>query len=73
MPSSRLLKKRLLSRVVVTLKSGQSFDGLLYAADPAVWVLRDSLALGMGEKGSPLPVDGEVVLFVSEIDYAQRP
>lgn len=73
MRTSRLLKQRLLHRVVVTLKSGQSFEGVLFEADAHAWVLRDASALGVGDKGTNLPVDGEVVVLAAEIAYAQRP
>lgn len=73
MRPSRLLKERLLNRVVVTLKSGQSFEGLLYELDAHAWFLRDASAIGVGDKGSNLPVDGEIVILSAEIAYAQRP
>lgn len=68
----RLLRSRLRSRFVVTLKSGAAFDGLLYASDARTWVLRNAQALGAGDRDADVPVDGEVVLLVAEIDYAQR-
>lgn len=58
---------------MVTLKGGQSFDGLLIDCDPQAWVLRDTFAIGAGEKNTNLPVDGEVVLLSAEIAYVQRP
>ena len=73
MRTSRALKERLHHRVIVTLKSGTSFEGVLWSADPQAWVLRDASALGVGNKNSNLPVDGEVVLLAAEIAYAQRP
>lgn len=73
MKNSRLLNKRLLSRVVVTLKNGQSFEGLLYQLDAQAWFLRDASAVGVGDKNTNLPLDGEVVLLTSEIAFAQRP
>lgn len=69
----RLVRSRLRSRVIVTLKSGASFDGVLYAADREAWVLRDATALAAGERGASVPVDGEVLVLAGEIDYAQRP
>lgn len=73
MRSSRLLKERLHYRVVVTLKSGLAFEGVLYAIDAQAWVLRDTSALGAGDKNANVPVDGEVVLLTADIAYAQRP
>jgi hypothetical protein len=65
--------QRMRSRVVVTLKSGAAFDGVLHTADGSAWVLRSAHALGAGEDGGPVPVDGEVLILTSDIDYAQRP
>lgn len=69
----RALKQRLKSRVVVTLKSGDAFDGILWHADRDVWVLRSATAVHAGPNGSSIGLDGEVVLLASEINYAQRP
>lgn len=73
MRRSRVLESRLRERFVVTLKTGQSFEGLLYSHDDRHWVLRDASAIGAAEKNTNLPVDGEVVLLTAEIAYAQRP
>jgi hypothetical protein len=35
--------------------------------------LRDVSAIGVGDKGTNLPVDGEIVILSAEIAYAQRP
>lgn len=64
---------RLRSRLLVTLKSGAVFDGVLFAADRRVWVLRQAQALGAGDSGATVPVDGEMLLFVADIDFAQKP
>lgn len=70
---NRALKSRLRSRVIVTLASGESFDGILWEADRDVWVLRDARALGGGRDGATVGLDGEVVLLADQILYAQRP
>lgn len=67
------LRSRLRSRVVVTLKSGAAFDGILFQADRSAWVLRNAHALGAGDDNGNVPVDGEVVILASDIDFAQRP
>lgn len=67
------VSRRLRSRVLVTLKSGASFDGVLFSADRSVWVLRDAHALGAGDNGATVPVDGEVLIFVADVEYAQKP
>ena len=73
MRTSRLLKERLLYRVIVTTKAGAAFEGVLFEVDPQAWVLRDAYAVGAGEKGTNLSVDGEVVILAADIAYAQRP
>jgi hypothetical protein len=67
------LRRRLRSRLLVTLKSGTTFDGVLFAADRRVWVLRNAQALGAGDNGSTVPVDGEVLIFTADVEYVQKP
>lgn len=67
------VSERVRSRVLVTLKSGAAFDGVLYAADRRAWVLRNASALGAGDRGETVPVDGEVLILTGDIDFAQRP
>jgi small nuclear ribonucleoprotein (snRNP)-like protein len=67
------VSRRVRSRVLVTLKSGAAFDGVLASADRSAWVLRNAQALAAGEDGGPVPVDGEVLILTGDIDYAQRP
>lgn len=66
-----VLRRRRLQRLVVTLKSGAAFDGVLWTHDREAWVLRHAVLLhGQADR---TPVDGEVVLLVKDIDYTQRP
>ena len=69
----RLLRQRLRRRVIVTLKSGESFGGVLYEADTEAIVLRNAQAIGMGEKQSNLAVDGEVLLLRADVSFLQLP
>ena len=71
--SRAAVTSRMRSRVVVTLKSGAAFDGVLYAADRSAWVLRNAHALGAGDRAENVPVDGEVLILASDIEFAQRP
>ena len=64
---------RLRHRVVVTLKSGAAFDGVLFEAGRSAWVLRNAHALGVAEDGGNVAVDGEVIVLTNDIQYAQRP
>ena len=70
---SRLLKARLRSRVVVTLKTGEAFDGVHVELDRQAWVLRNVTLLHGAPKGDHLPVDGEVLVLAGDIAYAQKP
>lgn len=70
--ADRLLRERLREYVVVTLKSGEAFGGVLYGADSRSFVLRDAKAL-TDASARPVPVDGELILPRDQIDYFQRP
>jgi len=69
----RLLRLRIHKRVLVSLKSGESFAGVLYDADSEAFVLRNAEALGVAERGAPLPVDGEVVILRADVAFVQVP
>lgn len=69
----RLLRERLCDKVVVTLKSGSAFSGVLFKVDDRAVILRDTQALGAGLNGDHVAVDGELVLFRTDIDFLQRP
>jgi hypothetical protein len=60
--------------VVVTLKSGESFSGILYEHTDREVILRGAHGLQMAPDGRDnLPIDGEVLIFVSDIAYMQKP
>lgn len=69
---SRLLAERLAQQVIVTLKSGDAFSGVLWDADDRVWVLRNAQALAAGKDGAALPLDGEVIVLSADVLHAQR-
>lgn len=69
----RTVRRRLRSRMVVTLKTGESFDGVLVEADAEAWVLVQAKALAAGVKNEDLSVDGEILLLTADIAYAQKP
>lgn len=60
----------ILERFVVTLRSGESFDGLLADADTKTIRLVSSFALSGKDRVS---VDGELFIPRNEITYLQRP
>jgi small nuclear ribonucleoprotein (snRNP)-like protein len=70
-PRSTVLDERLLDYVVVSLKSGTTFGGVLYVEDDG------AVILAKAEQYNPdrtrTPADGEIILLRSDIDYIQRP
>lgn len=68
-PVERLTRERL----IVTLKSGAAFEGVLWEVDDRALVLRSAVALGAAERGENLPVDGELLLFVADVAHVQKP
>jgi hypothetical protein len=61
--------------VIVTLKSGAAFDGVLYEQDGQSWVLRNVAVLRTvadGVLNPPTVVDGELIVLLADIDFAQR-
>jgi small nuclear ribonucleoprotein (snRNP)-like protein len=70
---SRILRSRLRERFLVTTKDGAAFSGLLYSLDKKALVLREAEAVQAAEDKSNLPLDGEVIIFASDVAYMQRP
>ena len=66
----RIVGNRIRSQVLVTLKSGDAFEGVLWDADRQALVLRNAQAIG--ERGSnPAVVDGELVVLMADVGYVQ--
>lgn len=70
---SRLLRARLRHRVILTLNTGETWDGVLFDFDARAWVLREVTALGVGSNRTNVPVDGELLVLVEDIAYVQLP
>lgn len=70
---TNILKSRLRERFLVTTKDGAVFEGLLYASDRKALVLRDAQAMGAAEDKSDVPLDGEIIVLLSDVAYLQRP
>lgn len=68
-----MLSSRFRERVLVTTKTGATFDGILYSADKAAIVLRQVAAVGEGENKTDLPLDGELILLLADVAWLQRP
>lgn len=69
----RLLRRRAKQTVVVTLKSGLAFRGVLFDVDDRSFVLRNAEALEQGHNGAHVPVDGEVFMARNDVEFWQRP
>jgi hypothetical protein len=69
---SRVITSRLRERVVVTLKTGDAFSGVLFSHDSKALVLRESEALGAGERRTNLALDGEIIVLLPDVAYIQK-
>lgn len=68
----RILRQHLRRNVLVTLKSGVAFGGVLFEADSEAFVLRNAALLeAAGNDRVPTPVDGEMVVLRADIAYLQ--
>lgn len=66
----RLMRSRVRDRVVVTLKAGGTFRGVLFDADARSLVLRDAEVVAPSDR--PVPVDGELLVARADVAYFQR-
>lgn len=66
----RLVKSHLRTRFLVTLKTGEAFEGLLYEADDRTLVLADAFAV---DEHARQRVDGQVFLDRQAVAYMQVP
>lgn len=66
----RLIRQVLRERFIVTMRGGESFDGLLLDIDEKTIRLVDGYAL---DGTSRLPVDGDLYLPRPEVAYMQKP
>jgi small nuclear ribonucleoprotein (snRNP)-like protein len=69
---NQVIKRRLHYRVVVTLKDGAAFHGVLWETDKQALVLRDAEAVPGGQQ-SPVGVDGELLILWADVSYIQKP
>lgn len=67
----RLLRRSIRTRYLVTLDSGEAFDGLLIDADDQHVVLAD--VESVAANGDRLKVDGQLWLPRLSISYMQQP
>ncbi len=66
----KIIRQALRERFVVTLKGGESFEGILIEADDKSLRLVDSFAVSGKNRVS---VDGDLYLPRPEVSYLQRP
>ncbi|SDJ07735.1 hypothetical protein SAMN05444157_1615 [Frankineae bacterium MT45] len=71
MRRDRLIRKSLRKRYLVTLTSGEAFDGVLVDADDAHIVLVD--AESVSPNNDRLKVDGQLWLPRANVTYLQLP
>lgn len=64
------LRSRICHEVIVTLKTGESFSGILFDRDALVMVLRSAADL---QPQAPVPVDGELLIRWENVAYVQLP
>jgi small nuclear ribonucleoprotein (snRNP)-like protein len=69
--AGRVLRSKVRRRVIVTLKSGDAFAGVLTSGDRQSIVLQQAEAAG--RQGAHVAVDGELLLFVEDVAYLQFP
>lgn len=70
---SRVISSRLREKIIVTLKTGESFSGVLFSHDDKAMVLRESEALGAGDNRTNVLLDGELIVLMPDVAYLQRP
>lgn len=69
-----LLKKCVRHRVIVTLKTGEAFGGILFEADSECLVLKEAALLeANGTDRIPTKADGSVVILRPDVAYLQFP
>lgn len=58
-------------RVVVNLVNGEAVDGVLVARNGPLLTLRNAALIGAAD--NPVPIDGDFVVHIQQIDYLQHP
>lgn len=67
----RIVASHTLQRTVVTLKTGETFDGLVRDADSRTLVLVKASSVATGR--DPVSVDGSLYVDRADVAYLQRP
>lgn len=67
-----IIRQHLRKAVLVTLKTGEGFRGVLFDADGDAFVLRNAAAVeANGTDRTPTPVDGELVILRADVAFCQ--
>lgn len=70
----RLIREHTRRKVIVTLKTGEGFGGVLFSADSEAVILREAVLLDAGGTDRvPTPIDGELLVLRPDIAYLQFP
>lgn len=68
----RIIRAHVRRSVLVTLKTGEGFQGVLFDADSEAFVLRNcGLVEAGGSDRVPVPVDGELLIQRRDVAYLQ--
>jgi small nuclear ribonucleoprotein (snRNP)-like protein len=70
-PLGSVLRDRVRTSVIVTLKTSETYFGVLLEADAHAFVLGSAYMLK--PDGGRLAVDGEIVILRPDIAYVQKP
>lgn len=61
-----------LKTVIVNLKSGSAFKGVIFNAKGKILILKNSALLSdRGQRTEEKRIDGDLVLFVADVDFVQ--
>lgn len=69
MSRDRIVRKLIRERFLVSLRSGEAFEGLLLDADPSTLHLAD---VTLVREQSRAPVDGDLFVPRADVTYLQR-
>jgi hypothetical protein len=59
-------------QIVVTMKTGETFSGVLWEETGRELILRGAAGVSM-DRGNDIGIDGELLVFVTDIAYVQKP
>lgn len=68
--TDRVLNHLARETVVLTMKDGRAFRGVLFATDARTVVLQQAFLLS---QDAPVAIDGQLVIARGDISYLQRP